>query len=38
MLLLAYFIVFSPPKKIDQKVDDLLNQMTLKGKTGQLNQ
>jgi len=38
ILLLAYFISFSQQKKIDQKVDILLKQMTLKEKIGQLNQ
>ncbi len=37
-LLLAFFIVFSQQKTIDQKVDALLKQMTLQEKIGQLNQ
>ena len=37
-LLLAFFIAFSQQKTIDQKVDDLLKQMTLEEKIGQLNQ
>jgi beta-glucosidase len=37
-LLLAFFIAFSQPKIINQKVDALLKQMTLEEKIGQLNQ
>ena len=37
-LLLVFYIAFSQQKTIDQKVDALLKQMTLKEKIGQLNQ
>ncbi len=36
--LLVFFFAFSQNKTIDQKVDDLLKQMTLAEKIGQLNQ
>ena len=38
ILLTASSLGFSQPKTIDQKVDDLLNKMTLQEKIGQLNQ
>lgn len=37
-LLLVFYIAFSQPKTIDQKVDALLKQMTIEEKIGQLNQ
>ena len=37
-LFLAFFVAFSQPKTIDQKVNALLKQMTLEEKIGQLNQ
>ncbi|PKP44531.1 MAG: beta-glucosidase BglX [Bacteroidetes bacterium HGW-Bacteroidetes-13] len=36
--LITSFVVFSQHKTIDQKVDELLSQMTLEEKVGQLNQ